>query len=122
MFKMDYKIEHWTSYIKDLGNTMKINTLILTGLCWLNLTISAESADTIYYNGTILTIDDAYPKVQAVAVKGGKILAVGGKDEVFVMKAEATTLVDLEGRTMLPGFVDYSQELVKISYHLFFVS
>ncbi len=65
-----------------------------------------EAADTIYTNGTIITINDAQPLAEAVAVRNGKIVAVGTKEEVLKRKGEATKLVDLEGRTMLPGFVD----------------
>jgi predicted amidohydrolase YtcJ len=65
-----------------------------------------EIADVIYYDGTIITINDAQPQVEAVAVKDGKILAVGAKDELLKSKGDATKLIDLEGRTMLPGFVD----------------
>ena len=65
-----------------------------------------EVADMIYYDGTIITINDAQPQVEAVAVKDGKILAVGTKDELLKSKGDATKLIDLEGRTMLPGFVD----------------
>ena len=69
-------------------------------------TVCAQTADSIYHNGTILTIDDAAPKAAAVAIKDGRIIAVGAKDEVLQSKGEGTTLVDLNGRTMLPGFVD----------------
>ena len=65
-----------------------------------------EVADMIYYDGTIITINDAQPQVEAVAVKDGKILAVGTEDEVLKRKGDTTKLIDLEGRTMLPGFVD----------------
>ncbi len=66
----------------------------------------AQKADIIYQNGSILTIDDARPKAEAVAVKDGRILAVGSRDEVLKTKGEATKLIDLTGKTMLPGFVD----------------
>ncbi|MEM9235396.1 MAG: amidohydrolase [Verrucomicrobiota bacterium] len=68
--------------------------------------VFAETADTIYHNGPILTIDDALPKAEAVAVKDGRILAVGDKAEVLKSKGDQTKMVDLENRTMLPGFVD----------------
>jgi predicted amidohydrolase YtcJ len=69
-------------------------------------TAFAQMADTIYYNGSILTIDDARPKAEAVAVKDGKILAVGKKDEVLETKGDGTKMIDLTGKTLLPGFVD----------------
>lgn len=64
------------------------------------------SADSIYHNGTILTIDDTQPKAEAVAVKDGKILAVGTKEEILKTKNSSTKLIDIQGKTMLPGFVD----------------
>ena len=90
---------------------MKTKTAFVLFLFAATLAISAcasgdESADTIYHNGTIITINDAQPRAEAVAVLDGKILAVGAKDEILRIKGDATKLVDLEGRTMLPGFVD----------------
>ncbi len=63
-------------------------------------------ADTIYSGGTILTINDAAPKAEAVAVKDGRILAVGNAADIMALKGDNTRMVDLGGRTMLPGFVD----------------
>jgi predicted amidohydrolase YtcJ len=64
------------------------------------------NADTIYHGGPIITIDDANPRAEAVAIKDGKIIAAGKKDEVLKTKGDVTKLVDLAGKTMLPGFVD----------------
>jgi hypothetical protein len=65
-----------------------------------------DVAATIYTGGTIVTVNDAQPAADAIAVKDGKILAVGAKDEVLALKGAATEVVDLAGRTMLPGFID----------------
>jgi len=67
---------------------------------------AAEPADTIYHNGTIITIDDARPAAEAVAVRDGRILAVASEAEVLETAGQNTRRVDLAGRTMLPGFVD----------------
>lgn len=67
---------------------------------------AAEVADTIYSGGPILTIDDANPRVEAVAVKNGRIIAAGAAADVMKLKGDATQMIDLGGRTMLPGFVD----------------
>jgi predicted amidohydrolase YtcJ len=69
-------------------------------------TNSEEVADTIYKGGEIITIDDRAPRVEAVAVKDGRILAVGSLDDVTQYKSADTRLVDLKGLAMLPGFVD----------------
>jgi predicted amidohydrolase YtcJ len=65
-----------------------------------------EPADTIYTNGIIITVNDAQPAAEAVAVKGGKILAVGAPDEVMRHLGASTEVISLKGRTMVPGFVD----------------
>lgn len=67
---------------------------------------AADEAEVIYSGGPILTMDDANPRVEAVAVKGGKIIAAGAAADVMKLKGDQTQMVDLGGRTMLPGFVD----------------
>jgi predicted amidohydrolase YtcJ len=64
------------------------------------------TADTIYTGGEIVTIDDANPTAEAVAVKDGRILAVGGADIVEKFRGPQTRDVDLDGKTLLPGFID----------------
>jgi predicted amidohydrolase YtcJ len=65
-----------------------------------------SSADAIYYDGTIITVNDRQPTVEALSVRGGKILAVGSTSEVFGGRSPKTRMVDLHGKTLLPGFVD----------------
>lgn len=62
--------------------------------------------DTIYYNGTILTMEDSRPVVSAVYVRDGIIAAADTTESVMKMKTGSTVLVDLDGRTMMPGFID----------------
>jgi predicted amidohydrolase YtcJ len=68
--------------------------------------VSAAEADKIWFGGPILTMNDKAIRAEAVAEAGGKIVAVGSRAEIMAMKGKATKLVDLKGRTMLPGFVD----------------
>jgi hypothetical protein len=67
---------------------------------------SGKLAEIIYYGGDIVTMNDAQPSAEAVAVKNGQILAVGSVDDVFKLKGEGTRVVNLAGKTLLPGFVD----------------
>lgn len=67
---------------------------------------AAEIADIIYSGGTILTMNDRAPRAEAVAVKGGRILAAGASADVMKLKGPNTKLIDLKSRTMLPGFID----------------
>ncbi len=65
-----------------------------------------DLADTVYHNGVILTIDDAQPTAEGVAVKDGVIVAVGSSEEVLNWAGDATQVIDLDGTMMLPGFQD----------------
>ena len=66
----------------------------------------AQEPETIFHNGAILTMNDAVPRVEAVAVAGGRIVAVGAAADLLATKGTATRVVDLEGKALLPGFVD----------------
>jgi hypothetical protein len=63
-------------------------------------------ADAIYHGGDIVTVDDNNPTAAAVAIKNGKIVAVGTEDAVFKLKGDVTRVIDLKGKTLLPGFID----------------
>jgi len=63
-------------------------------------------ADLIFFGGEIVTMEKDCPTVEAVAVKGKKIIAVGAKEDVLKLhQSSATELVDLRNRVLLPGFV-----------------
>jgi len=63
-------------------------------------------ADTIYRNGTVLTMVDDRRQAEAVAVAGGKILAVGSDADVMAHNGANTVVVDLGGHTLMPSFID----------------
>jgi len=63
-------------------------------------------AERIWSGGSILTMNDKGMRAEAVAERGGRIVAVGSKAEVMKLKGAGTELIDLKGRTLLPGFVD----------------
>jgi len=70
------------------------------------LCFAADQADRIWTGGTVLTMNDAAMRAEAVAEKDGRILGVGTADEVMKLRGSDTQVIDLAGRTMLPGFVD----------------
>jgi predicted amidohydrolase YtcJ len=68
---------------------------------------AAGPADTIYAGGDIVTISDAQPTVEALAVKDRLILATGGRADIEAkFKGPETKVVDLAGKTLLPAFID----------------
>jgi hypothetical protein len=66
-----------------------------------------DAADTIYTGGDIVTVNDKQPSGEALAVRGGKIVAVGTRAEVQkAHKGADTKVVDLGGKALLPAFLD----------------
>jgi predicted amidohydrolase YtcJ len=69
--------------------------------------IASTRADLIFVNGDIVTVEDTIPTVEAVAVRDGVIVGVGPRAELEAQfKGPMTSLFDLEGRTLIPGFID----------------
>ena len=66
----------------------------------------AQPADRIWSGGTVLTMNDGAMRAEAVAEQGGRIVAVGSLAEVMKTRGPNTRVIDLGGRTLLPGFVD----------------
>lgn len=67
---------------------------------------TAEPADVVLTNGVIYTVDSARPRVEAVAVRGERIIAVGSSREIQARVGPKTTVVDLKGHFAMPGFND----------------
>ncbi|HMY73814.1 MAG TPA: amidohydrolase [Blastocatellia bacterium] len=95
---------------------MKLLSLICTLLCvLLSAPTHAQSGlapDTIYVNGTVITMNAAQPQAEAVAVLGERIVAVGGNREIRALANSQTRVVDLRGKTLLPGFYDAHSHFV----------
>ena len=67
--------------------------------------------DLIINNGKIITVNKEFSFAEAVAVKNGKIIAVGGKDEIEFLRGENTKTLDLKGRVLMPGINDSHMHL-----------
>ena len=65
-----------------------------------------HDADTLYYNGVIYTAIPSRRPVSALAVKAGRILALGDVDGLQACCGPQTQKIDLEGRFVMPGFID----------------
>ncbi|WP_431784640.1 amidohydrolase [Streptomyces chumphonensis] len=66
----------------------------------------SKTADLILTGGDVLTVDDAFSVAQALAVRDGRILAVGTDEEIAALTGPDTRVVELAGRTVLPGIND----------------
>jgi predicted amidohydrolase YtcJ len=67
---------------------------------------TAEPADLVLRNGTVITVDDARPEAEAVALSDGRIVAVGSDREISDYVGSSTEVIDLDGRLAIPGFIE----------------
>ena len=65
-----------------------------------------RKADLILLGDSILTMEAAQPRVEALAVSAGRILALGKRTDIMALRGDSTRIVHLKDRTLLPGFVD----------------
>ncbi|WP_198174102.1 amidohydrolase [Mesorhizobium xinjiangense] len=67
---------------------------------------SDQAADMILRNGNILTVDGEFSAASAVAIDDGKFVAVGSDEEIATYKDDDTRVIDLQGKTAIPGLLD----------------
>ena len=65
-----------------------------------------QPADLILRNGKIVTMNPAAPTAQAIAIRGGRIVAVGGEADISKQAGPGTRLIDLHGMLAIPGFIE----------------
>jgi predicted amidohydrolase YtcJ len=89
---------------------MKKRTSLFVGFLFIGLIAgfaqNQEHADLVVKNGKIFTVTDENPFVQAVAVKDGKILALGTSGTIASHVGDTTKVLDVEGKLVIPGFID----------------
>ena len=78
----------------------------LGGLARLLPALRPVVASTILRNANIITVNDAQPRAQALAIRDGRILKVGSEAEVAAFGDASTEVIDLKGKTLLPGFIE----------------
>jgi predicted amidohydrolase YtcJ len=79
----------------------------LGGLAWTAPARAAQEADLIIHGGAIVTMNEAQPTFEAIAVKDGRIVAAGTQDDVLAKwKGSSTRLIELGDHALLPGFID----------------
>jgi len=103
------------STLKEIMNRYLLVIFVLIGVCLAACAPAAQGAPVqpidpaqliIFYNGSVLTMEKDQPIAQAIAIRGEKIEAVGGDEEILARRGPETLVIDLAGRTLMPGFVD----------------
>jgi predicted amidohydrolase YtcJ len=79
--------------------------VIFTTVCGQSK-ITKEKADIALINGNIITLNRNLPRAEAIAIKGNRIFAVGKRAEIESLIGEQTKVVELDGKLVIPGFID----------------
>jgi predicted amidohydrolase YtcJ len=90
---------------------------LVLALLALPLAARAQTLDTILVNGKIVTVDDRFTIAQALAIRGGRIVRVGPTAEIETLKGPSTHVIDLGGRTVIPGLIDNHAHWVRAAEH-----
>ncbi len=100
-----------------LSGALVLGFLLLSAGC--GSAVPPELApDLILHNAKIITVDPDFRVVEAAAIKGSRFLAVGSNDHVLNLAGSQTSLVDLEGRTAIPGLIDSHIHALHFGWHI----
>ena len=94
-----------------------LRAFALCVLALLSMPAFAQDADTVLLNGKIVTVDDRFTIVQALAIRGQRIVAVGATADIEKLKGPATRVIDLAGRTVIPGLIDNHSHWIRAAEH-----
>jgi predicted amidohydrolase YtcJ len=75
--------------------------------------MTTPTPDLILVNGKFTTLDRANPQAEAVALAGGTFTAVGTRDDVMRLAGNATRVIDLQGRRVIPGLIDSHMHIIR---------
>lgn len=97
----------WGQREVDFAYDPATDTLTGAASTWYRIPRQRDAPDTIFYDAHVITMNPDQPVAEALAIRGGDILAVGDTDEVLSLAhPRFTALLDLNGLTLTPGFID----------------
>src|ERR1019366_8759628 len=100
------KIALKNSLNKTLAALLGLTTL-LAAPAW------SQSADTVLINGKIVTLDGQFPMREALAIRDGRVLALGTTAEIRKLTSPKSRVIDLGGRTVIPGLIDSHMHAIR---------
>lgn len=93
--------------MKTILNTLSLTSISLALMTLTSCAIAQDnSADKVFINGDVYTVNKKQPWAQSVAIKDGKIVFVGNENDINKYIGDKTNVVDLKGKMLVPGFQD----------------
>src|ERR1700733_1605138 len=93
--------------------SMKILTAVVVGTVLMAALAWSQNADTVLINGKIVTLDDRSPIREALVIRDGRIAAVGTTAEIRKLAGTQSRVIDLQGRTVIPGLIDSHMHAIR---------
>jgi predicted amidohydrolase YtcJ len=94
------------TFVYFVGFAMAVGTLTLHARVQRSGMAQAPPADLVLINGRIVTVDDARPEAEAIAVSKDRVQALGTTTEIKAMVGPNTQVIDLQGQLAIPGFIE----------------
>ena len=104
-YQTGYGIEFWFTSPREPVPPPRWKMAVVTMLA-IGQTMIPIYADTVLFNGRIATLDPVTPEVRAVAIRYGRFIAVGDDKDIQAYRGPSTKVIDLKGRTVIPGLND----------------
>ena len=102
------------SYLRRSAAVLSLGVLVACGQSTDPVSDdSAAVADRVFTNGNILTVDEDFSSVQALAIRDDRILAAGSDAEMLALAGPAAEITDLAGRTVVPGLIENHMHFVR---------
>ncbi|MBS7617317.1 amidohydrolase family protein, partial [Candidatus Bathyarchaeota archaeon] len=77
-----------------------------------------KHADVVILNANVITLNSRQPKAEAIAIVDNRILAVGSNEEICGYISDRTRVIDADGKTVVPGFIDCHVHMTKFEQYL----
>jgi predicted amidohydrolase YtcJ len=92
--------------MQSRSSTISVSTAVFSLTAFFPLALPAQNADAVWFNGKIITVDSRFSIGQAMAIRNGRFTAVGTDAEIRKRANKSTRVIDLRGKTVVPGFED----------------
>jgi len=103
---MSFHPEVFSSFVRSRVLPLTAAALLLVPAWGCSPPDAGQQADLVLRSGRVVTVDEALPEAQAVAVRGARIVFIGSDVDVEAYVGDGTSVVDLDGRLAIPGFIE----------------
>ena len=92
--------------LRQLATNLAALTVLVTAIIFAACGTRPVTADLVLLNGNVVTVDAGQSHAEAIAIHADTIMAVGSNDEIQTLIGAATEVIELDGQTVIPGFIE----------------